>query len=74
MFEVNYNDLKFRVRNRNYFCTNLIENKQTHRHREQTCGGSGERKGWNQHIVILKNIIYVFIYIYIIYKTLVTFP
>ena len=25
VFEPSYNDLKFRVWNRNYFCTNLIE-------------------------------------------------
>ena len=25
VFEPNYNDLKFMVRNRNYFCTNLIQ-------------------------------------------------
>ena len=29
VFEANYNDLKFRVWNHNYFCTNLIENKLT---------------------------------------------
>ena len=66
VFEANYNDLKFRVWNHNYFCTNLIENKQTHRHREQTCGGSEGRKGWDQHILIL-TIIYIFIYIIWLY-------